>query len=54
MLAYMVPMSMIVGMEMVKMGFALEIKWDAFLYSPLGNHFARVSNMSITEDLGQI
>ena len=53
-LAYMVPMSMIVGMEVVKMGFALVIKWDALLYSSKENQFARVSNMSLIEDLGQV
>ena len=53
-LIYLIPMSMIVGMEVVKIAYAIEIRWDAWLYSFERGEFARVTNMSICEDMGQI
>ena len=32
-LIYLIPMAMIVGMEVVKIAYAIEIRWDAWLYS---------------------
>ncbi len=50
----MLPVSLLVTMEAVKIGQGLLISWDWEIFDPIKNQEAKVSNSALLEELGQI
>jgi len=50
----MLPLSLIITMEGVKIGQGILVNWDWEIFDKKNNRSAKVSNCSLMEELGQI